>query len=245
MTEREKQIQRIRAFLARAADSASTADEALIAARRAAKLMDTHGISGAEVDDINAMGGMSRVEILVDTVWQQPAYTNIAVRIGQYAGCYPFVQRRNGRNVKRDIKINFYGEAADVLFAEWLLKSVASFVITGCNDETQGAKWERSDLADYRHGYLVSAAQRINARLKELLEERNTDRVASNLPALVDKGAAAEHAFKATGTEIVPATETGKIRYVPTEAVDKGRARGDAASFAQGVEAQTPTAQIH
>ncbi len=232
VSQRQKTILKVKALLARAADRASTADEALKAASIAAKLMDEHRLSNADVD-ADTPGDAFYADFKIPFHWQWPIYVNITVRIAQFAGCYGYTElKANNQRV-----IIFYGDEGDVVFADWLLRSVGDFILLGCEEYVETSGKTGSDLNSRRKGYLLAAAIRINERLRDMIAEREARYAGSTVPALIDRTTQAKNALiKASNGGFNPAPmPPEEMTHADRDVIREGKARADRASFNSGI----------
>lgn len=229
VSQRQKTILKIKALLARAADKASSTEETLKAASVAAKMMDEHRLSAADIDQ-DTHGEAAFDKFKIPFQWQWPIYVNIAVRIAMFTGCYGYTELNEKQNQR---SIVFYGDEADVSFAGWLLRSVGDFILLGCEEYIETSGKTGSELNDRRKGYLLAASIRLNERLRDMLAEREARYANTNLPAIIDRTTQAKNALiEASKGEFNPTSmDPEGMTHADRDVIEAGKRRADKASF--------------
>ena len=236
---KEEIIQKVQALLARAGDEASTESEAMMAARQAAKLMDEYKISAAEVD--SAQEAYASKTIRPDTKWQELFMDLITTSVGLYTGVFGF--RRSYAEGSSKKEYVFYGEEADLIFAEYLANTLLQFVLRGVKQDVQARGLKGQPMQLHRRSYLFGAGQRIAKRLRDLVAERNYRYQGTNLPALADSQAVARQHFLASHSGKLTKGRGLSVSVDP-DAFAAGEARGDQARFERGVGGGSKTAAL-
>ena len=228
MTEREKQLARVKALLAKTTDRGATQEESMLAAAKAAQLMDEHNISLAETTEAGTKH-FDRRDISPKERWKAEFYGWIGYEVGRFTGTVSTARRHSLRG--QYATASYYGAEGDVIFADWLTRMLGDFVFTGYQAKLKAFKAiyihnnrkaaGNKILKTFRDSYLVGASQAIVARLKEMTAERTTNAQTRNALTVIDKWQAAM-------------TETKKI----TEGITKQRrvTEGYRHAFAAGVE---------
>lgn len=229
MKDKSDVIKKVKALLARAGDAGSTEAEALKAAQVAAKLMDEHAISSAEIDQSQIL--YERQTVTPNHLWHEPFLFWVTTTLADFTGTYGY---RSRRACSSGYDFVFYGDPADAIFAKYLAESLTNFIVAGCEDETRqrGLKGRARDM--FRKGYLIAAAQRISARLRSLIAERNQRYVGTTLPALPDRSAAAKAHLLSDGRKMRRAPARRSVN-VHAESIAAGERRADQAQFHRGV----------
>lgn len=167
----DKVIEKIRKLLAMADDTASP-NEALIAARRARKLMDKHQISREDIeeDEINSQFLESVAE--KETTQRKKWLLYIAMAVGQLNDCTSVVTRRP------QVKYKFRGFKADAIVA----KMTMDYLVKACERQLNESQCVG---ASERNFFRIGFSEEIYERAVEIKAEREKNFVSETGTALV------------------------------------------------------------
>lgn len=158
-------IARIRALRARAADTASSEAEAEAAARIAAKIINKHGVTEAELVE-RGVAGICEGEHNAGRSRQHPALDAACYAIGSLTECKALI--RYGANL-------WVGQPEDVEFALYL-----SELIQGASERAYRIHWQRmfrrAPPAMYRRSFLLGFGAGISDRMLRMVAEREQSR---------------------------------------------------------------------
>ena len=235
---REKIIDKIRSLLAMAGgNSGASENEALKAARAAAKLMDQYEIDEKEVDGKNSGSyTQHKAVILFAKGYHQYYYRWVIKAIGDYTGTAAVYIRKTKTNDKEGCA--FFGNETDVILAEFIATATFSYVEIGADADFAKLYPFGSgpQKVEFKRGYYRAAAARVALRIREMIEERSQARSASQLPALVDRARINMNAL-ALVTDVDKASDPDKREY-NLDAMKHGFERGKTAPIGTAIEAK-------
>lgn len=230
---KDKILERVRKLLAMANDSSSP-NEAAIAANRARKLMDQHGLTQAEVDRM-AAGDAEFVAVAFGKVrrfaakWEQ----YLAVEIAKLNDC--IVRFRNVQYTTKGVyrQMEFCGEINDVQSAVAMFNFLTDTVIRLCKAYMKSQGYTRYN-ARVGDAYKDAAGLEIRNRLESMRGERQigTDRTGTSL-MVVKQELVAKH-FKHNGYD-----QSSKRRHCDYEAAQArvaGRRDGGTAPLSAQID---------
>jgi hypothetical protein len=267
--DRKKLIERIRALLAKSIENGATEHEAFAAMQKARDLMDRYDID----EDALAGGGeeISQADTERKTGNRNRPYAirdEIAFWIARYADCKVWCVPANN-------KITFLGHAADAMFATWLIEALEAFVnrqavayvfemssVQARGSKRREDRWTKDlfgeepaqtngraktkdeiDLA--QRSFVKGAIDRINIRLKELVEERERSLKTSDGRSLVMlKSTLVEAAFRELGIHLRENRGGSRFQQADADAYAAGIAAGNRASFGRPVGGSNETRLI-
>jgi len=178
--QREDQLNKIRALMAKTVENGCTEEEALAALAKARALMDVYEVSDEELTLTKEETAILRRE---PPGSKDPHRIKVSLveAVAKFCGCKAW------RDVDRNLV--FCGLRSDVQFATWLLDTLSAFV------ETELVEHLMSTLAEGRHrrevinGFVMGCTARISDRLNELRKQSESVAVGNAKALVVAKGA--------------------------------------------------------
>lgn len=227
MTEaRRKLLDRIKALLAKTVANGCTEAEALSALSVARRIMAEHEVTAGDL----AAGGE---DVERDS---RAAEDRDGIREQLVGGVAAFCQCRGWKEGTLD-QLAFCGLAGDVIFAHWLLDTLAEFVRRALTDHL-AATW-RPGMPSVRRTEIKAFVAGCCVRLAERLHQLAQQYAGA-------EGEAKHSLIKAKLRElgIQLKAERGSFEFLDAKAYDAGAARADDATFAKPINAGGPVPQL-
>lgn len=230
----DKIIERIKALLAMAGDTASP-HEASIAAGRARKLMDAHQVTLADLKDDGGFGFRE-----IDKEYRyMPLYRNwLTLAVAQYNDCISIMTRKyKSTNNSYTFQTVFKGYENDVMCAHAMYDYLADTIDRLCASHIEPMGYTRYP-AKIGDAFKKAASGEICARLRTMLKERTESielRTKGGTSLVLYKMAAVEAEFKTKQTTMV---KSFKIRTedLVVRAREAGRKAGQSMDLHRSVE---------
>lgn len=219
-SSRSATIERIKSYLARAADSASTESEMAMALAKAKKLMDEHDITD---DDINFGGEEVAKETRVKTD-HDSVRDLLATPIGRFCHCVAY---NEGMNV-----ITFVGLESEALFAHWLLDMLGDFVFRRLEQHPSEIDVRRLTRSE-RASFLSGCVSRIIERMQALTPPRP---VGNGRDLVLARQSLIETFLRENGIKL---REPFKLFHVDPRSYAAGRRAGNDANFSRPIDQET------
>jgi len=228
-------LSRIRALLSKTTENGCTEAEAMLAAQKAAELMDRHGFDANDLDE--------KEPITQDTYFtggkHLGAVSKVAVCLADYCDVRLWaVHARKGSGKESEMKI--FGHESDVMVCNYLLHLLSNAFETEWRDYFTKLK---AVGKNHFHGKTMRAsfesgmASRINKRLRAMKEARNasvdTKSGKTGRDLVLVKNQEVETAFKAL--EIKLKNNTTRRTIHDYGAFDAGDAAGNRVNITSGV----------
>jgi hypothetical protein len=215
-------LNRIKALLAKTTENGCTEAEAFAAILKARQLMDEHNVSLSDLQDEPLTEQRQRVR---NTNRIKRA---LAQAISQFCECRAWKAAVNTSSSD----IVFFGYPQDVQLADWMLETLAGFV------ERQRDQYLATlPTVDkfHRNGFEVAATNRLSERLKELAPKPPITVPIDGKSLMVTKQALITEGLAKKGIRF----SQSRARRVNCErdAMDAGRAAGNAATIARPIDA--------
>lgn len=212
-------IHRIRALLAKTTSNGCTEAEAMMAASKAAELMDQHDIQTIDLGEKSVFVEFTRKNIRHDIMKRR-----IAWAVTQYCGCYM---------IFIDLDIRVMGRDIDVVMAEWLFDTLVEYVTRGLKTHMSGKhSLPSAQKTQIKNGFIIGAANRIAERLTEMMKVR----VVQSNALVLSKGKEAKNAFvkkfTAEGGKINGVMRPKKV-YYSRDSLSAGQEHGDRANLSR------------
>ncbi len=166
---------KIKALLSKTVENGATEEEAMSAVSMAMKLMDKYQIDMTETEVKEE--GFERKAVNIVDCFQRWFCHGVCNAIGEISNCRVLFQGRK--------TVLFYGFGQDVIFAEWVYKSLTALIMKA--SVTYAADNEGMD-SNYmlRKAFIFGAASRIASRMyKEVRERKEAHTKHSDSRALV------------------------------------------------------------
>jgi Protein of unknown function (DUF2786) len=233
--ERESQLNKIRALLAKTMEAGCTEEEAMTALSKARAMMDAYAVTEAELNLTKEEKAILR---------REPPGTKDPHRIkfflvdavGKFCNCKGWRLRRD-----RGGGIAFCGLPADVQFASWMLDALTAFVQAELVGYLMEAEPNNEDRRDAIRSFVLGCTDRIIERLMELCEQ-STALANSNAKALVVvKNAAVQAKLDELDIHFRSVSCGGPGDQASYGA---GNAAGDRASFGRPVSGRNATPRL-
>lgn len=199
----------------------ATEAEAMAALIKADKLMAEHGLTEADLEVAEAKRDMSHGEFNHGIKTQHPCAKWCSKTIGQFCGVVTWYSSSNQTS-------NGFGFNADVEMYEFLLKLVHDSMNREWKDYLQNNPL-RPGLSRHTEywSFMLGMAQRINEKLKELMEAREVKTDSTGTDLVVKKYAVIEAGMK----EMLPglSLRSSRSRGIRADgsAMEQGRKAGD------------------
>lgn len=159
---RQRMLERVRAILSKTMDNGCTESEAMAALAKAQELMAAYDISEAELGHTTETESALIHKDATDDPYKIKAY--LAQSVAKFTRCKGW-----RGNTYTNYSIAFAGLESDVAFAQWLLDTLARFVLREL--KAHQAKRRALGMACPRivsASFVMGCATRIGERLKEL-----------------------------------------------------------------------------
>jgi len=183
-------IEKIAALKAKIPENGATEDEAMAALSIAEKLMEKHGITEADLKAVEFKRDMRSGEFTQRQKAIHPSQKYCATTIGKFCGIKAWTSYAEPR--KKHLKM--FGLINDVEMAEFLLGLIHDSMDRGWKEFlSTNAKSDESRHTQY-WSFMIGFAERVNGRLKELIEARTvvSDSTGNDLvevkTALIEQG---------------------------------------------------------
>lgn len=199
----------------------ATEAEAMAALAKADKLMEEHGLTEADLEVAEAKRDMSHGEFKYDIKTQHPCAKWCSMTIGQFCGVVTWYDRGTQKS-------NGFGFNVDVEMYEFLLKLIHDSMNREWKDYLQNNPL-RPGLSRHTEywSFMLGMAQRINEKLKELMEAREVKIDSTGTDLVVKKYAVIEAGMK----EMLPglSLRSSRSRGIRADgsAMSEGRKAGD------------------
>lgn len=236
---------KIRALLAKTVDAGCTESEALAAADMVGRLLDQYGLEMSEIE-VRA----ERAESRSYTFQTRKGKSQRTTSIHESAQCWKAVAEYTSCECWRsggEATLNFFGLPHDVEIAVYLLSSIESAM----NHEFR--KWRKGpDRPTEVHGtvlrasFMAAMANRICAKLRELLRQRTAEARTSDGRSLVlVKNAVVKEQWAERAAKMNLKTgKVGGVRDYNADAAAAGRAAGDRFQVREGVASRSGGAAL-
>jgi hypothetical protein len=176
---RDDLIKRVKKLLAMTTARGATEEEAMIAAAKAARLMDENNINLAEASEAGTEDfDWSRLS--PRERWKAEFYAWVAYHVGQFTGTAATMRRLKAGQQYGEVA--YFGRKSDTIFATWLTKALGEFVFSGYQQKLKvwkhafanayGKAPSARDIRKFRNGYLFGASKSIRQKLEQLTRER-------------------------------------------------------------------------
>jgi len=226
-------IEKIAALRAKIPENGATEDEAIAALAIAEKLMEKHGITEADLANVQFKRDMRQGGFEQKQKQEHPSQKYCDTTIARYCGTKAW----NGRSqtVKGKKTTELFGFAGDVEMHEFLLGLIHDSMNRGWKEFLKlNVKSDQSRHTQY-WSFMIGFAERINDKLDELINARvaqvgtGTDLVTAKM-ALVEQGLEA----------MLPALQTREGRSSKTrvnhDAYGQGQAAGDKVNLQRPIQ---------
>jgi alkylhydroperoxidase/carboxymuconolactone decarboxylase family protein YurZ len=175
MTENKTAIlRRIRALAAKTVDNGCTEEEAFSAAALLARLVDKYGFSPSDINE----PAEKLTEAKIRSTANARAKEWFAMAVAVYCDCEVLMRRLDTNNRE----LVFFGMETDVLMCEYIMAILdranetgfKAFLMQEKLNAPYGAKKTPKDIYHDRKAFDAGMANRVNARLKEMKNSRNS-----------------------------------------------------------------------
>lgn len=161
-------IDKISALRAKIPENGATEDEALAALAIAEKLMEKHGITEADLKNVEFKRDMRKGGFTQRQKTVHPSQKYCAMTIGAFCGVKPWTGYTDRKKV-----LHMFGLKDDVEMAEFLMGLIHDSMDRGWKEFLSlNVKSDQSRHTQY-WSFMIGFAERINERLKELIEARS------------------------------------------------------------------------
>jgi hypothetical protein len=220
---RKSLLAKIKALLAKTVENGCTEAEALAALAKASAMMAEHDVTAADLDL-----GDEEVKARARTVNDRDR-----IRENLCSGVAVFTDCKTWFGVWRD-EINFAGLDGDVMFAEWLLDTLAEYV--GRELASFLARTYRPGMPRIRRRETEAFVEGCCARISRRLHELAAGRQARGTGLVLHKSALIERMMAEKGINL--SRSRGRFRLLDGAAHHAGEMSGDRATFDRPIEEQ-------
>ena len=215
--EKDAVIHRIRSLLAKTVSNGCSEAEAMMAASKAAEIMDQHDIQTIDLGEKSVF-----VELVRQNVRHDIMKRTLAVSVAKYCGCFIVLSGSDMKMMGRDI---------DIVMAEWLYDTLVNHVARGLKDHMSGCHTLPSyQKTSRKNGFILGACNRIGERLGELMEVRVSQSNALVLTRATEARSAFIEQLESTGGKLGKSRKARSL-YAGDSSMSAGRAHGDKATF--------------
>jgi hypothetical protein len=214
-------IHRIRSLLAKTIENGCTEAEAMMAASKAAEMMDEHDIRTIDLSEKSVF-----VELIRSGVRHDILKRNLGIAVAKYCGCYMILSGMDMKLMGRDM---------DIVMAEWLYDTLVAYCARGLKDHMSGKHLLPSNQKTMlKNGFILGAVRRISERLEEMMKVRVVQSNALVLSRVSEAKEAAIAKIEANGGKLKDARKARSI-YAGQSSMDAGRAHGDRANLSRPI----------
>lgn len=215
-------LNRIKALLSKTTENGCTEAEAFAALLKARQLMDEHNISVGDLQDEPLTEQRHRIR-----------NTNLIKRglapaIARFCECRGWKSSVNTSSSD----IVFFGYPQDVQLADWMLETLGKFV-----ERQRDAYLATLSTVNkiHKNGFQVAAVNRLSERLNELAPKPPLTASTDGKSLVVTKQALITEGLRKKGIRFSP-TRSRRVNC-ERDAMDAGRAAGNAATIARPIDA--------
>lgn len=214
--EKEAIIHRIRSLLAKTTGNGCSEAEAMMAASKAAEMMDQHDIQTIDLGEKSVFVEFARENVRHDIMKRA-----LGMAVAKYCGCYMVMSGPDMKMMGRDI---------DIVMSEWLYDTLVNHVARGLKAHMSGKHTLPSaHKTMLKNGFILGAVRRISERFDELMAVRVVQSNALVLTRQTEARDAFVAKFEETGGKIQ--NMRSRSVYASDESIVAGRAHGDKARF--------------
>lgn len=224
MSKRDSLIAKVRAMLAKTVENGCTEAEAIAAMQMAEDIMQQNEITE---DDLKLEGEKAVIDMFVVVRDPHKISQKLAYCIGL------FTETKIWLYGKKDIK--YAGLRCDIDFAMWLTQTLSRFVQMELKRYMWANGYQKLDAVNKRaviNGFVIGCVNRINERLREMVERRKT--IVNSTALVIAKRALIDEVI--AGIQLNKINRRNRGTAIYSHALDAGKMSGDKASFGRPVE---------
>lgn len=235
MPDREKQIDKIKALLAKTTANGATEHEMLAALDKASALMDAYDITDADVQEARDEAMELHAEP-PDTTDPHSIKWRLSWTVGEFCGVQIYRKAHQAG-------LKCIGMPSDVQFAMWLLDTLADHVFEALYGHLIGCCAPNAERRVVIRSFVEAACDHISDRLMQLVARSQMARTSNGRELVLVKNAAIKEFMKEAGIRLTysgghaPSTSNAA-------AAAAGRAAGAKASFGRPVSGAGATLRI-
>ena len=230
-------IDRIAALRAKIPENGATEDEAMAALAIAAKLMEKHGVTEADLKAVEFSRDMRQGEFTQRQKAVHPSQKYCAATIGLFCDVKPWTAYVSPK--KKHLKM--FGLINDVEMAEFLLGLIHDSMDRGWKEFlNDNPKDNRSRHTQY-WSFMMGFADRVNDKLEELMQSRKTqvDSIGNDL--VVVKMTLIEQGMESMLPDVKLRKKKGQRINANMDAYNQGQAAGDRVNLNRPIQHQQST----
>lgn len=227
-------IDKIAALRAKIPENGATEDEAMAALTIAAKLMEKHGITEADLKAIEFGRDMRQGEFTQRQKAVHPSQKYCAVTIGLFCGVKAWTSYVGPK--KKHLKM--FGLINDVEMAEFLLGLIHDSMDRGWKEFlVLNIKTSESRHTQY-WSFMIGFAERVNDKLEELMQGRKAQVDSTGNDLVVVKMALVEQGMSSMLPDVKLRKGKGRGVSLNLSAYGQGMAAGDRVNLSRPIQRQ-------
>lgn len=220
---KEAIIHRIRSLLAKTIENGCSEAEAMMAASKAAAMMDQYDIQTIDLGEKSVFVEFTRTNVRHDIIKR-----SLGMSVAKYCGCYMVLAAKDMKMMGRDI---------DIVMAEWLYDTLVRHCFRGLKAHMSGHHTLPSAQKTMRkNGFILGAVRRIDERLDQMMEVRVVHSNALVLSRQTEAKSAFVTALTAQGGKLKGNMKSRPV-YASNDSMSAGREHGDKANLSRPISA--------
>ena len=230
-------LDKIAALKAKVPENGATEAEAMASLATAAKLMEKHGVTEADLKNVEFSRDMSSGSFTQHQKAVHPSQKYCTTTIGLFCGVKAWTSyvERNKKNIR------IFGMSEDVVMAEFLLGMIHDSMDRGWKEFlATNPKSDQSRHTQY-WSFMIGFAERVNERIRELIEARTVHMDSTGNDLVEVKMALVEQGMES----LLPDVKLRKSRNsgvrMNISAYGQGQAAGDKVNLQRPIQRQQST----